>query len=109
VNLPKPLAQPAATPDADLVQIGIGDDGKPLYAYRQTAPTVMPAQLVQRPWAAYAAGGCGLLLALLVVAFTVVAIVIGFAIALGVLAVCMLALTICAVVLRSLVKDMRKG
>lgn len=109
MNLPQPPAHQAAPPDAVLVQIGIGDDGKPLYAYRQTAPTVMPAQLVQRPWGAYAAAGCGVLVALVVVAFTVVAIVIGFAIALAVLAVCMVALTICVVVLRSLLKDLRKG
>lgn len=106
MNLPKPAAPLA---NAALVQIGIGGDGKPLYAYRETAPTVMPAQLVQRPWAAYTALGCGFLVALVVVAFTVIAIVIGFAIALSVLAVCMVALTICVVVLRGLVKDMRKS
>jgi hypothetical protein len=95
--------------NAALVQIGIDATGAPLYAYRATAPTAAPAApIVQRPWGAYAAAGCGLLVALAVVGTVIVAIVIGFAIALAVLAVCMVALTICLVVLRSLLKDMRK-
>jgi hypothetical protein len=93
--------------DATLVQIGVDAAGGPLYAYRAAAPTVMPAQLVQRPWGAYAALGCGALLALTVVGVVLVAIVISFAVALAVLAVCMVTLTICVVVLRTLLKDMR--
>lgn len=101
------LTKPPA--DATLVQIGIDDHGGPLYAYRQTAPTVMPAQLVQRPWGAYAAVGCGFLFALAVVGTVLVAIVIGFAIALAVLAVVMVTLMICLVILRGLWRDVRKG
>ena len=95
--------------DAVMVQIGLDAQGQPLYAYRQTAPTVMPAQLVQRPWGSYAALGCGFLFALTVVGVVLVSIVIGFAIALAVLAVCMVTLMICLVVLRGLWKDIRKG
>lgn len=94
--------------NATLVQIGLDANGGPLYAYRSNAPTVMPSQLVQRPWGAYAAAGCGLLVALAMVGTIIVAIVIGFAIALAVLAVCMVTLMISLVVLRSLLKDMRR-
>lgn len=93
---------------AVLVQIGIGADGQPLYVYRDPSPAAPAAPLVQHPWGAYAVAGCGLLVALAMVGTIIVAIVIGFAIALAVLAVAMVALTICVVVLRSLVKDMRK-
>lgn len=98
-----------APAEAVMVQIGLDADGKPLYAYRETAPTMMPAQLVQRPWGAYAALGCGFLFALTVVGVVLVSIVIGFAIALAVLAVCMVTLMICLVILRGLWKDVRKG
>ncbi|BBA99260.1 hypothetical protein RVR_5801 [Actinacidiphila reveromycinica] len=109
MNLRPPGPHQPASPDATLVQIGVDDQGGPLYAYRQTAPTVMPAPLVHRPWGAYAALGCGFLFALTVVGVVLVAIVIGFAIALAVLAVCMVTLMICLVVLRGLWKDVRRG
>lgn len=92
-----------------MVQIGLDANGQPLYAYRQTAPTVMPAQLTQRPWGPYVALGCGFLFALTVIGTVLVAIVIGFAIALSVLAVCMVTLMVCLVILRGLWKDVRKG
>lgn len=91
-----------------LVEIGIGADGSPLYAYRDTAPApVQPAPLVQRPWAAYAGAGCFALAALLIVAFVAVVLVLGLALGLVVLAVAVTALTICLLVLRSMWRDLR--
>ena len=94
-------AKPTAGSEV-LVQIGIGDDGQPLYAYRQTTLTVMPPQLVARPYGAWAAAGCAGLVALVVVAVIVIAIVLGLTIAAAVLALALVALTICVLVLRSM-------
>jgi len=95
-----------------LRQIGYDLAGNPMYAeplpYPQH-PAPAPLQpIVARPWGAYAAGGCLALLALIVVAFVVVAILIGFSIAVVVLAIGMVSLVICLLILRDVWRSTRK-
>ncbi|WP_406507625.1 hypothetical protein [Streptomyces sp. NBC_00212] len=72
------------------------------------------APVAQRPLQAYPVGtyvtfGCLGLVALVVVAFVLVAILIGLSIALVVLAVGLVALTICVLVLRSMWADYQQS
>ncbi|MFJ4829871.1 hypothetical protein ACIP79_08145 [Streptomyces sp. NPDC088747] len=94
-------------------QIGYDLAGNPMYAAPYVpgpAPAVQPlSPIVARPWGAYVAGGCLGLLALVVVAFMVVAILIGLSIALVVLATGLVALVICLLVLRDMWRTSRKG
>jgi hypothetical protein len=101
-------------------QIGYDLAGNPMY----TTPPVLrgspenpseqgkpaPLQPIKvHPWGAYIAIGCLGLLALVVVAFVVVAILIGFSIAVMVLALGMVALVICLLILRDVWRSTRKG
>ncbi|CAM5530248.1 hypothetical protein SALBM135S_00865 [Streptomyces alboniger] len=98
-------------------QIGYDLAGRPMYAppvqtgQAPAAPEApRPLQpIVARPWGSYLAGGCLGLAALVVVAFLIVAVLIGLSIALMVLAIGMVALVVCLLVLRSMWTDYRKG
>jgi hypothetical protein len=96
-----------------LRQIGYDLAGNPMYAeplpYPQHPVQAAPLQpIVARPWGAYFAFGCLGLLALLVVGFVVVAILIGFSIALVVLAIGLVALVVCLLILRDVWRASRK-
>lgn len=91
-----------------LEQIGIDGEGRPLFRYRDATPAaVLTTPIVARPWAAYLGAGCLGLIALCVVAFVLVAILIGLSIALITLAIAVVALTICVIVLRSMWRESR--
>lgn len=97
-------------------QIGYDLAGNPMYAapsvpFAGTAPmATQPLQPIKaHPWGAYIGAGCFGLVALVVVAFVLVAILIGFSIALIVLAIGMVTLLICVLVLRSMWRDYQKG
>lgn len=99
--------------------VGYDVTGQPVYgAWPATglpqgglsAPAAQPLQpIVARPWGAYLAGGCLGLLALTVVAVLVMFVVFGFAILAAVLGLVVVALTICVLVLRGMVRDYQKG
>lgn len=98
-------------------QIGYDLAGNPMYAPPvQYAPAPVAQQATQplepikvHPWGAYLGLGCLGLLALIVVAFVLVAILIGFSIAVVVLAIGMVALVICLLILRDVWRSTRKG
>lgn len=98
-------------------QIGYDLAGRPMYAApTQYGPMAVGQQIpaplqpiVARPWGAYFGFGCLALVALVVVAFVVVAVLIGLSIALMVLAIGMVSLVICLLVLRGMWRDARKG
>ncbi|MFH8405520.1 hypothetical protein ACH4FX_12205 [Streptomyces sp. NPDC018019] len=89
-------------------QIGMTHDGRPLYAWPESAPPVLNQPIKAHPWGAYLGGGCLVLAALAVVAFILMAILIGLSIALAVLAVALVALTTCVLVLRSVWRDYQR-
>ena len=103
-------------------QIGYDLAGNPMYAepFAGSQKDLTPASLAQqatqplqpivaRPWGAYLAGCCLALVALVVVAFVLVAILIGFSIALVVLAIGMVSLVICLLILRDVWRSTRKS
>lgn len=95
-------------------QIGYDLAGQPMYAeplpYPQHQTPAQPLQpIVARPWGTYLAGGCLALVALVVVAFVLVAILISFSIALMVLAIGMVSLMICLLILRDVWRTSRKN
>lgn len=95
-------------------QIGYDLAGNPMYsaplAPHQQAPPVQPLQPIKaHPWGVYIAGGCLGLLALVVVVVLVMFLVFGFAILAAVLALTIVALTICVLVLRGMWRDYQKG
>ncbi len=98
-------------------QIGYDLAGNPMYAAPvQYGPPVVAQQattplqpIKAHPWGLYLGAGCFGLVALVIVAFIIVAILIGFSIALVVLAIGMVALTICVLVLASMWRSYRRG
>jgi hypothetical protein len=98
--------------------VGYDVTGRPVYgAWPVTglpqgglsAPPAQPLQpIVARPWGAYVAGGCFGLLALTLVVVLVMFVVFGFAILAAVLALVVVALTICVLVLRGMWTSSRK-
>lgn len=86
-----------------LRQIGVSDDGHPLYAYRDTTPAPMPgATLAARPWGAYVALGIAGAGAITFVAMA--AAILAVAIAIGGVSA-----TVCLLVLRSMWEKYREG
>ncbi|SCK37124.1 hypothetical protein H181DRAFT_03135 [Streptomyces sp. WMMB 714] len=89
----EPLNQPR--------QIGITEDGRPIYAWPSTQVAPAPQAPVQRSgggagkWLAIGMGGSALLIAVAVSAVAV--------------AVSVVAVTVCLVVLRGVVRDFQKG
>jgi hypothetical protein len=102
-------------------QIGYDLAGNPMYAAPPVFPGSQknPSEQARQPeplqpikvhnWGAYIGLGCLGLLALIVVAFVLVAILIGFSIAVVVLAIGMVALVICLLILRDVWRSTRKG
>lgn len=95
-------------------QIGYDLAGQPMYEqplpYPQHPAPVPPLQpIVARPWGTYLAGGCLGLAALVVVAFVIVAILIGLSIALVVLAIGLVALVVCLLILRDVWRGYRRS
>lgn len=85
-----------ATAPVVLRQIGVGEDGTPLYAYADRTPVVQPAPIrPARPIGAYVAAGVGGAVALSALALS--AAILAIALAIGAVAV-----TICVLVLRSM-------
>jgi hypothetical protein len=98
--------------------VGYDVTGQPVYgAWPMTglpqgglsAPAAPLQPIKAHPWGAYLAGGCLGLLALTVVVVLVAFLVFGFAILAAVLALVVVALTICLIVLRSMWRDYQKG
>jgi hypothetical protein len=98
-------------------QIGYDLAGNPMYAapvqYGPTSVSQTDTQPLQplkaHPWGAYLGLGCLAVLALVVVGTILVALLIGFSIALIVLAVGMVALVICLLILRDVWRSSRKS
>lgn len=99
-------------------QIGYDLAGNPMYAAPvqfMPAPPVaqqatQPLQPIKaHPWGAYIAGGCLGVLALTALVVAIAFVVFGFAILAAVLALAMVALTICLLVLRGMFRDYQKG
>ena len=97
--------------------VGYDVTGQPVYgAWPATGvpqgPLSAPAAPLQpikaHPWGAYVAGGCLGLLALTLVVVLVMFVVFGFAILAAVLALVVVALTICVLVLRGMWTSSRK-
>lgn len=84
-----------------LRQIGVGEDGSPLYAYADRTPVVQPQPLpVARPVGAYVAAGIGGAVALTFLAMA--AALLAVAVAVGAVSV-----TICILVLRGMWREMQ--
>ena len=86
-----------------LRQIGVGEDGNPLYAYADRTPVVQPAPIqAARPIGAYVAAGIGGAVALSFLAMA--AALLAVAVAVGAVSV-----TICILVLRGMWREMQAG
>ncbi|MFF4963244.1 hypothetical protein ACFY2Z_40990 [Streptomyces sp. NPDC001222] len=95
--------QRAAVAPVVLRQIGIGEDGSPLYAYADRTPVVQPAPVpASRPIGAYVAAGIGGAVALSFLAMA--AALLAVAVAVGAVSV-----TICILVLRGMWREMQSG
>ncbi|WP_263170657.1 hypothetical protein [Streptomyces sp. SCSIO ZS0520] len=96
-------------------QIGYDMAGNPMYALPEQPQTVPAAAAVPlaplqaRPWGAYLAGGCLGLLALTVVVVAIGFVVFGLTILAAVLALCVICLTVCLLILRSVFRDLSMG
>lgn len=84
-----------------LRQIGVGEDGSPLYAYADRTPIVQPGPVpAARPIGAYVAAGIGGAVALSFLAMA--AALLAVAVAVGAVSV-----TICILVLRGMWREMQ--
>ncbi|WP_128380506.1 hypothetical protein [Streptomyces cavernae] len=102
--------------------VGYDLNGQPVYGAWPVQPSQVtrsvnladlrqqpPLQPIKaHPWGAYLVGGCLGLAALIVVAFVIVAILVGFSIALSVLAITVVSLVICLLILRDVWRSTRK-
>lgn len=94
--------RPAVAPVV-LRQIGVGEDGSPLYAYADRTPVVQPQPLpAVRPWGAYVALGIAGSVAVTFVAMA--AALLAVAVAIGAVSV-----TVCVLVLRSMWQEIQQG
>lgn len=82
-------------------QIGVSEDGSPLFAYRDPAPIVQPQPAAARPYGAYI--GVGIVGVAGVTALGFVAAVLAVALSIGAVS-----LTICVVILRSVWQDYQR-
>ncbi|MFB7647149.1 hypothetical protein ACFC0S_16855 [Streptomyces sp. NPDC056084] len=111
--MPLPGQRPTVTagqpPLTVATQIGIGNDGQPLYAYRDPAPVAPQQAIPVRPWGAYLGAGCLGVIALALIVAVGVLFVFGLAVVAMTLAVLAVVLVICLRMLMGMWQEMQNS
>ncbi|MFJ2399839.1 hypothetical protein ACIOUE_00945 [Streptomyces xanthochromogenes] len=103
----RPTVTAGQPPLTVATQIGIGNDGQPLYAYRDPAPVAPQQAIPVRPWGAYLGAGCLGVMALIAVVGIVLLFILGLAVVAAALCVALIVVVICLRMLMGMWQEMR--
>jgi predicted lipid-binding transport protein (Tim44 family) len=105
----RPTIEAGQQPLAVVTQIGIGNDGQPLYAYRDPSPVPPQQAIPVRPWGAYLGAGCLGVMALIAVVGIVLLFILGLAVVAAVLCVALIVVVICLRMLMGMWQEMQES